>query len=79
MDEQIGIIMRQTTYTKEESEEKMRENNNNYIVVIEKFMGIEPKKTAAITSVNQEKYKQFRMLMDESEENYRKNKTLAPK
>lgn len=76
MSEAVSVIIRQTNYTEKEAEEKLAIHNNDVMKVIEEYMGIVPKKETAITSVNQEKYKQFRALMDAGAENYRKNKSL---
>jgi hypothetical protein len=76
MSETVSMILRQTNYTEKEAQEKLVLHNNDAIKVIEEYMGIVPKKETAITSVNQEKYKQFRALMDAGSENYRKNQAL---
>ena len=75
MENNIQIIIRQTNYNENEAKEKMQKHNNNHIKVIEEYMGIShEKENKPIVSVNQEKYKQFRNLMEEGYNNYRKNK-----
>ena len=76
MSETVSMIMRQTNYTEKQAQEKLDAHNNDIMKVIEEYMGIVPKKEEAISSVNQEKYKQFRALMDSGAENYRKKQTL---
>jgi hypothetical protein len=72
MSEPIDIIMRQTMYTREESIEQLSTHNNDYMKVIEEYMGIKSTPSKTITSVNQEKYTQFRSLMDSGSESHRK-------
>lgn len=76
MSEVISMIMRQTNYDENEAQNKLKLHNNDAMKVIEEYMGITPKKEDAIKSVNQEKYKQFRTLMDAGAENYRKTQRL---
>lgn len=79
MDNQVEIIMRQTNYDENLAKEKLTMHNNNTLKVIEEYFGFNNKITEEkIISVNQEKYKQFRNLMDNASENYRnkiRNKT----
>jgi len=74
MDENIGIIMRQTDYTEIEIKEKLITFNNNVVDIIEAYMGIKKPLPEVMKSVNQEKYKQFRKLMDDGSDTYRKKK-----
>ena len=76
MSELIHMIMRQTNYDENEAQNKLKLHGNDAMKVIEAYMGITPKKEDAIKSVNQEKYKQFRTLMDTAAENYRKTQHL---
>ncbi len=76
MSELIHMIMRQTNYDENEAQNKLKLHGNDAMKVIEEYMGITPKKEDAIKSVNQEKYKQFRTLMDTAAENYRKTQHL---
>ena len=72
MSEPVDIIMRQTMYTREESLAKLSTHNNDYMKVIEEYIGVKTTSPTNITSVNQEKYKQFRALMDAGSEAHRK-------
>jgi hypothetical protein len=69
-EELIQLIMRQTTYTKEEAREKLADFQYDAILVIKDFMGIKPKEekpsSVHVKSLNQEIYKQIRIRMDES-------------
>lgn len=76
MSELVQMIMRQTNYHENEAQEKLKAHNNDPIKVIEEYMGITHQKEEPIKSVNQEKYKQFRTLMDAGAENYRKTQRL---
>ena len=72
MENQIEIIMRQTNYDENLTKEKLKIHNNDTIKVIEEYIGArKPPVQEKILSVNQEKYKQFRNLMDNASENYR--------
>jgi hypothetical protein len=68
-EEQIDIIQRQTTYTKEECIQYLQTNNNDYISVIKQYMGIptikqdESQKRVNANRVNQERYKQIRNII----------------
>ena len=68
-EEQIDIIQRQTTYTKEECIQYLQSNNNDYISVIKQYMGIptnkqdESQKRVNANRVNQERYKQIRNII----------------
>ena len=68
-EEQIDIIQRQTTYTKEECIQYLQTNNNDYISVIKQYMGIptnkqdESQKRVSANRVNQERYKQIRNVI----------------
>jgi hypothetical protein len=58
----ISILMRQTTYTKEEAIQSLKENNNNIEKCIEIFLEIPPKKEPEM-SVNQKIFKNIRENM----------------
>ena len=68
-EEQIDIIQRQTTYTKEECIQYLQTNNNDYISVIKQYMGIPTnkqdnfQKRINANRVNQERYKQIRNII----------------
>ena len=68
----IDIVLRQTNYTKEVAIQKLEEHNNNAINVIKEYMGVKPtEKKAPIKSLNQEIYKQIRLKLDTSMDEYR--------
>ena len=78
MSEPVDIIMRQTNYSRDESEKKLIEHNNDYMKVIEEYIGITPVSNKSnIISVNQEKYKQFRNLMDAGAESHRNKQRMV--
>lgn len=58
----ISILMRQTTYTKEEAIQSLKENNNDIEKCIEQFLEIPPKKEREM-SVNQKIFKNIRENM----------------
>lgn len=71
----IQFILNQTTYTKEQAESLLSENNNDYELVIKKYLN--PNYQPAIQkelSVNQQKYKEIREMMDEVYRSYEKKK-----
>jgi hypothetical protein len=55
----IDMILRQTNYSTQEAIEKLKLFNNDVIKVIKDYHGIQDKEDK-VTSVNQEKFKQFR-------------------
>lgn len=71
----IQFILNQTTYTKEEAESLLSENNNDYELVIKKYLNpnYQPPKQKEL-SVNQQKYKEIREMMDEVYRSYEKKK-----
>lgn len=71
----IQFILNQTTYTKEEAESLLSENNNDYELVIKKYLNpnYQPPKQKKL-SVNQQKYKEIREMMDEVYRSYDKKK-----
>jgi thiamine pyrophosphate-dependent acetolactate synthase large subunit-like protein len=69
MDEDIGIICRQTTYTEEEATEQYKIHGGDIVKVLEAFHGIQQKDTSKeriSQSVNQTIYKELRQFMDKS-------------
>jgi hypothetical protein len=60
INEKLKVIMGQTDYTEETAMLKLNEFNYDHLQVIRNFLGIAEKKTPAITSINQEIYKQLR-------------------
>lgn len=76
MSENISIVMRQTGYDENEAKDKLQQYNNDIMKVIEEYLEIPKKKEEPkIVSVNQEKYRQFRNLVSESNKNIRNNKS----
>ena len=73
MSEKIDIVMRQTNYDKEMAETKLKEHNNDIMKVISEYMEIPEKKETPMVSVNQEKFRQFRKLVEDQNNNYVKN------
>jgi len=61
--EKIDIILRQTSYTKDEAIQLLHDCNGLYIKVIEQFMGIKENDKPKPTSITQEKYACFRNIM----------------
>jgi DNA-binding cell septation regulator SpoVG len=77
-EEYLGIIIRQTTLTKEEALDRLTFYNNDYIKVIEEFMGmnmnmnernLKHKENKTLT-INQQIYKEIRSIMDDAAMNY---------
>jgi hypothetical protein len=56
----INIIMRQTTYSREETVAKLAAHNNDMFKVLRDFMRIPEKKTVSTGSLNQTIYKEIR-------------------
>ena len=71
----IQFILNQTTYTKEQAESLLSENNNDYELVIKKYLNpnYQPPKQKEL-SVNQQKYKEIREMMDDAYRSYEKKK-----
>lgn len=71
----VDIIVKQTTYTNEEAESLLSENNNDYELVIKKYLNpnYQPPKQKELT-VNQQKYKEIREMMDDAYRSYEKKK-----
>ena len=69
----IGIIMRQTTLTKEVAQERLKYYDNDYVKVIEEFMGTTNKNklnSGKWLTVNQQIYKEIRTVMDNASMNF---------
>ena len=73
MSEKIDIVMRQTNYDKEMAETKLKEHGDDIMKVINEYMEIPEKQEAPMVSVNQEKFRQFRKLVEDQNNNYVKN------
>ena len=63
LEKNIKIVMNQTTYSYDESKQHLLSSNNDCMKVIREYLGVKtvPK---AITSLNQEIYKQMRCKLD---------------
>ena len=59
-DNMINIIMRQTTYSREETVAKLETHNNDMFKVLRDFMRIPEKKPVSTGSLNQTIYKEIR-------------------
>ena len=73
IEDKVGFIERQTTYTKEEIERKLEEYNNDINKIIDEYLTIE-KKEVNKKDVNQEIYKEIRNLMDTTIRGYEERK-----
>ena len=62
--EEIDILMKQTTYTREECIEKLKNHNNNILKCLKEYNGIVEKKDNECNTSNQERYRLIRNLMD---------------
>lgn len=73
--ELVGMVMRQTDYTKEESIEQLKLYNYDVEKVIKKYLGIsEPKPQCNKVNLNQEIYKQMRFKLDNAMRDYNERK-----
>jgi hypothetical protein len=72
-EELVEIVLRQTTFSRDEVIEKLEKNENNYVKVIEEFMGINKNKQKNNLTLNQQIYKEIRSVMDNSTNNFRNN------
>lgn len=70
LEEKIGMVQRQTDYSKEVAREKLLEKQLNPILVIKDFLGIPEKKPERVVSVQQAIYKQLRSKMNSSIKDY---------
>jgi hypothetical protein len=59
----INIIMRQTTYSREETVTKLAAHNNDMFKVLREFMRIPEKKPVSTGSLNQTIYKEIRQTL----------------
>jgi hypothetical protein len=60
--ESVGMIMRQTNYTKEQAEKKLSEHNNVTINVIKEYLNISETKTKQLSN-NQQNIKNIRDML----------------
>jgi hypothetical protein len=75
-EDKINLIMRHTIYNKEESIQKLKEFNNNEMLTIKSYMEIKEKDTNSndIKSLNQEIYKQIRLQLSKTDNEYKGDK-----
>ena len=73
-EELVEIVLRQTTFSRDEVIEKLEKNENNYVKVIEEFMGINKNKQKNNLTLNQQIYKEIRNVMDNASNNFRNKK-----
>jgi hypothetical protein len=76
-EDEVEIVLRQTTLSRDEVVERLKNNGNKYLTVIEEFMGIDKnknknKKENAIT-LNQQIYKEIRTVMDDAAAQFKIN------
>lgn len=72
----VELIMRQTNYDKDLAEQKLKDHNNDYMQVIREYMTplnkiptCTPTSTPTL-SVNQQIYKEIRVMMDDAAKKY---------
>lgn len=70
----IGIVMRQTTYTRKEAIEKLKKFDGEPVDVIKEFMGIEKKEKETPKSTNQKVFHEIRNFMDDVNKGYNQRK-----
>jgi hypothetical protein len=77
-EDKVNLIMRHTIYNKEETIQKLKEFNNNEIMIIKSYMDINEKETRHdnIKSINQEIYKQIRLQLNKSDNEYKGDNSL---
>lgn len=78
-EQNIRVVLSQTTYTEEEAIRKLAEYNDDVTSVIRDYMGIPQKKIKTEInhkSINQEIYRQIRTNLDKSMKEYRDNNPI---
>jgi len=75
----IEIVMRQTTYTREEAIEKLKKFKGEPVDVIREFMGIEVKPKNTPKTTNQMIFSEIRNFMDDVNKGYNERKTRNEK
>ena len=70
----IDMILRQTDYSLETATQKLQEHNNDVMAVIREYMAppvvTKDLKKGTTVSVNQQIYKEIRIMMDAAARNY---------
>jgi hypothetical protein len=74
-EDEIEIVLRQTTLSRDEVVERLKNNGNKYLTVIEDFMGIDKNKNKKenIITLNQQIYKEIRIVMDDAAAQFKIN------
>jgi NACalpha-BTF3-like transcription factor len=75
----IEVVMRQTTYTREEAIEKLKKFKGEPVDVIREFMGIEVKSKNTPKTTNQMIFSEIRNFMDDVNKGYNERKTRNEK
>lgn len=75
----IGVVMRQTTYSREEAIEKLKYFNGEPVDVIKEFMGIKPKPKKEPNTTNQMVFHEIRNFMDDVNSKYNQRKEQSEK
>lgn len=75
----IELVMRQTTYTREEAMEKLKEYNGEPVDVIRNFMGIKVDKKEVPKTANQMIFHEIRNFMDDVNKKYNQRKERSDK
>ena len=70
----IEVVMRQTTYTREEAIEKLKKFKGEPVDVIREFMGIEVKTKNTPATTNQMIFSEIRNFMDDVNKGYNQRK-----
>ena len=70
----IELVMRQTTYTREEAFEKLKKYKGEPVDVIREFMGIKVISNKKPTTTNQMIFSEIRNFMDDVNKGYNKRK-----
>jgi len=75
----VEMVMRQTNYSYDEADTNLVKHNNDYMKVIREAIGVAPKITDTVTTINQGIYKEIRGLMDTAAATHRKKKEFEEK
>ena len=75
----VEMVMRQTNYSFDEAKTNLKNSNNDYMKVIREAIGVAPKNTAPVTTINQGIYKEIRCLMDTAAATHRRKKEFDEK
>jgi NACalpha-BTF3-like transcription factor len=70
-EESVKMICRQTELSEEEAKKELEEVNYDYMKVLNKYFGVEEKKSKKMNTTNQQIYGEIRNLMDTGAKNFR--------